>query len=247
MISLPELFGATYLINLPERTDRLKSAKVQFTRANWSIGGSGVHIFPALRYAESAGFPDAATRGCFQSHLACLQLAQGEGRQNVLILEDDIALTSSLPRLTPAINSWLGTQGWDFVYFGHYGTGDIPSADKNTIESQISFEVWTNSIVATHFYAVSGRILPRLIAHLHQVANGRPDDPTNPPMPVDGAYNVFRRTNPDVRCWIASPKLGWQRASRSDNHPRFYDEFKLLRPLVSTVRNLKHLSNRWRS
>jgi hypothetical protein len=247
MSSLPELFGATYLINLTERTDRLRSSKAQFERVGWAIGTHGVRIFPALRFADPAGFLNAATRGCFHSHLECLRRSQADGCRSVLILEDDIAFTSSLPRLTPSIGSYLANQAWDFVYFGHYWTGDIPTADRNTNENRMRFDVWTSDLSGGHFYAVSGRILPRLISHLHNLANGRPGDQTNRPMPVDGAYNIFRRDNPDVRCLIAYPKLGWQTASRSDISPHVFDRLTFLRPVSRSLRNLKGMWGLWNS
>jgi glycosyl transferase, family 25 len=239
MNTLPELFGATYLINLKGRTDRLRSSKKQFSRVGWQFNTNQVRIFPAFRFAEPAGFLNAATRGCFHSHLECLRLSQADGCRSVLIMEDDIALTSSLPRLTPAIQSQLASQAWDFVYFGHYGTGDIPTADRNTNECQMRFDVWTSNLSGGHFYAVSGRILPRLISYLNNVANGYLGDLTNRPMPVDGAHNIFRRNNSDVRCLIANPILGWQRASQSDISPHALDKLAFLRPVTRALRSVK--------
>ena len=123
MKSLPEFFGCTFLINLPDRTDRLKAAKRQFSRVNWSFGANGVQIFRAFRYSDSMGFPSAAVRGCFQSHLECLKRAHEHGSHSVMILEDDIALSSCLKRMTPSIEAVLTGRDWDFIYFGHYETG----------------------------------------------------------------------------------------------------------------------------
>lgn len=245
MNGLPDLFGIAYLINLPERADRLRSAKRQLARAGWDIGPVGVQVFPALRYAEAAGFPSAAIRGCFHSHLECLRRAQSEARPSVLVLEDDIALTSSLPRLTASIRSQLADRDWDFVNFGHSATGDILAADRNT--SEISFDVWTGDILGTHFYAVGGRILPRLIAYLEKLASGRKGDREAGPMPVDGAYNMFRRNNPDIRCLIARPKMGWQISSRSDVTPHSLDQLALLRPVNGLLRRFKQIGSEWRS
>jgi hypothetical protein len=162
-------------------------------------------------------------------------------------MEDDIALTSSLPRLTPMITSQLAKQAWDFVYFGYYGAGDVLFANRNTTESQIRFDLWTGNILSTVFYAVNGRILPRLITHLTMIANGKPGDRNSGPMPVDGAYNNFRRDNPDVLCLIAHPTLGWQTSSRSDISPRALDKLAFLRPAASSLRSLKAAFNLWRS
>jgi glycosyl transferase family 25 len=250
MNSLPHLFGVTYLINLPERVDRLKLAKNQLARVGWDMGPSGVRIFPALRYSQPEGFPNAPIRGCFHSHLECLRTAYKDGHHSVLILEDDIALSTSLPRLTSLIKQRLATEDWDFVYFGYSGTGDVPTADRNTKVSDFRFNEWTetsDSLATTSFYAVSGRILPRLIEHLSKLANGRVGDREAGPMPVDGAYNVFRRNNRDVRCLIAHPQLGWQMPSRSDITPHALDRMSFLRPLNNLLRKFKQMRSLWRS
>jgi glycosyl transferase family 25 len=247
MNSLPDLFGATFLINLPERVDRLKSAKVQLTRARWVIGPAGVEIFAAFRYIEAAGFPNAPVRGCFQSHLQCLRLAHERGVSSVLIIEDDIVLSAALPRLTSSIKTHLGTRQWDFVYFGHYGTGDISTARRNLNENELRFDEWTGEITTTCFYGVNGRILPRLIAQLAKQASGRMGDQEAGPMPIDGAYNIFRRNNRDVRCLIAHPKLGWQGVSRSDITPHALDRLPFLGPVNSFLRKLKKTASSWHS
>ncbi len=245
MNKLPNYFDAAYLINLPERGDRLRSTKKQFVRVGWEIGASSIRIFSALRFADPAGFPNASIRGCFQSHLECLRRALAAGCRSVLVLEDDIALSVSLPRLTPSALMRLNALDWDFVYFGHYGTGEIPLARRNTDESELRFEVYTGEILTTHFYAVNGRILRKLIAHLDKIASGRAGDQATGPMPIDGAYNIFRRNNPDVRCVIVHPKLGWQSSSRSDITPHVLDRLAFLRPLNAVLRELKGMATRW--
>ncbi len=239
MDRLLDYFGGAYLINLPERVDRLKSAKTQLARVGWDIRTGGVEIFPALRFTDRAGFPSIGSRGCFHSHLLCLDRAHAEGRHSVLILEDDIALSPELPRLTSSIVSRLRALQWDFVYFGYYGTGDIPVARRSTSESELKLDLWVNEILTTHFYGVSDRILPRLIMHLRKLADGRPGDQEAGPMPVDGAYNIFRRNNPDVRCVVVCPKMGWQASSRSDITPHALDSWTILRPVNVVLRELK--------
>jgi glycosyl transferase, family 25 len=247
MKTLVEYFGASYLINLPERVDRLKVAKKELARVGWNIGDNGVQIVPALSFSERAGFPNAAVRGCFQSHLECLRRAQVENRRSVLILEDDIGLSSSLGHLTPSIISQLDIAGWDFAYFGHYGTGEIPNARSNMVPSELKFDVWTAPISCTHFYGINSRIFARLIADLERHASGVEGDQEAGPMPVDGAFNMFRRDNPNVRTLIAHPKLGWQRSSRSDINPQKLDRVHFLRPLTAIWRDIKYTAKRWRT
>jgi len=247
MNNLPSFFGVSYLINLPERADRLKSAKKQFKRVGWQIGPLEVNIFQALRYVEPKGFPSAPVRGCFHSHLECLRAAHARTCRSVLILEDDIALSTSLPRLTPAIWPRLAAEDWDFVYFAYSGIDPVPTADRYTREREFRFDEWTGTLETTSFYGINARILPRLIAHLSNLSNGQQGDQEAGPMPIDGAYNIFRRNNPRVRCLIARPALGWQMPSRSDISPHALDKIAFLRPVNSAVRKLKQVGRLWRS
>ena len=164
----------------------------------------------------------------------------------MLVLEDDIALSSSLPRLTSSIRALLAGQQWDFVYFGHYATGGIPLASRDMNESELSFHLWAAEILAAEFYGVSGRILRRLITHLEKLSCGQPGDQEAGPMPVDGAYNIFRRNNPDIRCLIACPRLGRQLPSRSDITPHLLDNFTLIRPIGNVLRKYKQLGTQRR-
>jgi glycosyl transferase family 25 len=147
----------------------------------------------------------------------------------------------------PSIRALLDDTEWDFVYFGHEETGDIPRADWKTSPQQFRLCVSTGDIQCAHFYALSSRILPRLIEHLEAVARGREGDQQCGPMPIDGALNIFRRKTPDVRTLIANPKLGWQRPSRSDITGRSFDRVHFLRPLTTAARELKHRIALWYS
>jgi glycosyl transferase, family 25 len=243
MSNLLEYFNAAYLINLPERKDRLRSATRELARVEWPIGPDAVQVYPAQRLTDAAGFPGGpSVRSCFESHLACLRAAHERGKRNVLIMEDDIGLASSIPRLAPSIAAQLDAALWDFVYLGHGHTGDIPEACAST--ATVVFAPATGHIGGAHFYAVNGRILERLIAYLVRLSDGG-DRGEHKPMPLDGAYNVFRRTNTDVQTLLAVPKLGWQRSSRSDISPRPIDKFKPLQPLLSLMRNFKDAVGRW--
>jgi glycosyl transferase family 25 len=245
MSTLLEYFDATYMINRPERTDRLRSVRQQLAHVGWSVGPGGVEVFPACTFADRAGFPNAGARGCFHSHLECLRRAQLAQCRNILMLEDDVAFASALPRLAASVVSQLNRTAWDFVYFGHEETGDIPRADLRTQPSDVHFETTLQTIHTTHFYAINGRVLPRIITHLERLSNGIEGDQVSGPMPIDGAFHLFRLKNPDVRCFITVPKLGWQRPSRSDIIPRRFDSLTVVRPIISVLRELKYLTTSW--
>jgi hypothetical protein len=247
MITLASYFGSAYLINLPERLDRLKSAEKELARIGWHFGQDCVQVLPARRFTHSGGFPSAGVRGAFYSHLDCLRRAAHEDRGSVLILEDDVSFSASLKLVTPFLISRLDTARWDLIYFGHDGTGSIPFAARNLNPEQLNLVPFSADIQCVHFYAVNTRIFSRLIRHLETVALGKEGDQETGPMPIDGALNIFRRLNPGIVTLIATPKLGRQRPSRSDITPRKFDQIRLLRPITAVIRDLKHRLRLWHS
>jgi hypothetical protein len=233
IVTLPDYFGAAFVINLNERFDRRRD----FEEETGPIWGA-ILIYPAAKFSDPAGFETAGWRGCFHSHLGCLRYAHAKGLDSILIMEDDLTLCSSLPRLTPAIIEKLKLMDWDLLYFGHERTGDIPRANGNT--SSVTFIEANGELLCAHFYAVRGRIISRLIEHFERNERTIPPDDRYGPMLPDGALNTFRRYNPDIKTYLAVPKLGWQRPSRSDLTARYFDRFRVLRPIIDRARRAKH-------
>jgi glycosyl transferase, family 25 len=233
-----------YLINLPERADRLRAAEKELSRIEWHIGPAGVSLFSAAKFADAAGFPSSGVRGAFHSHSECLRAGLRESR-DVMLLEDDITFAGCFQKILPAIAMELEKLSWDFCYLGHENTGNFERASSRT--KHISLVPYVGHIIGLHFCLVNRRILPRLVDHLDRVANGRRDDYDYRPMPVDGALNTFRRLNPDVSTFVADPKLGWQRPSRSDISPGMLDQSGYLSRLVNALRLAKEKAIRWRS
>ena len=245
MNSLAQYFGAAYVINLPERRDRLNSAIKEFARTGWPFGPEGIQLYSAKKFTDRAGFPFIGSRGCFDSHSECIRNAHRQGKKSVLVMEDDIALASSMLKLTPSVIAKLEASPWDFLYLGHEDTGDIGRA---TLAVQnVDFVPFDGTIRGAHCYAVNARIFARLLAHLDRVAGGIEGDQMFGPMPIDGAFNIFRRINDDVKTFMAVPKLCWQRSTRSDNHPRAIDNIRPLRPVISMLRNVRSAAMRWYS
>ena len=245
MHDLQKYFDAAYVINLPHRKDRLEGAKKEFARIGWEFGTQGVQLYEAKTFTDRAGFPFPGSRGCFHSHSECIRSAYKEGRNSVLVMEDDIALSPAFKESPKSLLKQLSSLSWDFLYLGHEDTGPIGRAIST--EKQIEFVTYKGGVRGAHCYAVNGRIFSRLLAHLDRVANGIEGDQEFGPMPIDGAFNIFRRNNSDVKTLIAAPKLSWQRSTRSDNHPKAFDNIKVLRPLVSMVRHLRSTTLRWYS
>jgi Glycosyltransferase family 25 (LPS biosynthesis protein) len=238
--TLSDFFGVTYLINLPERVDRLRAASEELARVGWSVAPAGVSVFPARRFDCAAGFQSIGERGCFSSHMECLRLALQEKRGDALLLEDDITFSSSLPRLTPAIIEQLRSTDWDFVYFGHEMTGPIPRATHATTPRELRLVEYHEGVLTAHFYGVRSRIQARFLEHLENLLRRPPGDPEGGPMSFDGAISFFRKRNAGVRTLIAVPKLGWQRPSRSDLAPNRIDAVRILRPVLALGRGLMH-------
>src|SRR5262245_9802854 len=193
MHELSKFFDAAYLINLPERVDRLRSARTELTRAGFELGGSAVQLFAASKFPERGTFPNVGARGCFHSHLTCLRQSYLDGSQRVLMIEDDISFNDVLPRLSAFLRRELERLDWDFFYLGHEGTGQIPNARASISARDFVFQPWSRDILTTHCYAVSGRVLERLVRHLDQITSGPEGDQEKGPMPIDGAFNIFRR------------------------------------------------------
>lgn len=244
MESLLEYFEGAYLINLPHRKDRLRLANRELAKIGWD--GGQVQLYRARSFDHRAGFPSIGARGCFHSHTECLKHAMAFSQRHALMIEDDISISSSIARLSASIIEQLQSSLWDFFYMGHELTGDVPRANAWT--TTVKLVAPQTDIQTTHFYVVNSRVFSRLIAHLDRIETGPEGDDTHGPMPIDGAYNIFRRENPDVKTLIANPKLGWQRPSRSDiAGTRFFDKMESLHSLTGKLREWKHWMNSWHS
>jgi hypothetical protein len=247
MSELARFFPAIYLINLPERVDRLSASKKELARVGWEIGSGGVQIYPAQRFEERAGFPNAGARGCFHSHLNCLLQAHRDGCSAVLILEDDVVFCNHFAQMSSLILQQIRRLEWDFLYFGHEGADNAHLGTQSTEGANMNFRPWAGDLQTTSGYAVHGSVLSRLIAHLERLPRGIEGDDEFGPMPIDGAYNIFRRHNPDVRSWISYPKLIRQRPSRSDISPKAFDSIEFIRPITTALRDLKRSMGSWLS
>jgi glycosyl transferase family 25 len=148
---------------------------------------------------------------------------------NVLILEDDCDFTD-------ALNTFQLPETWDILYGGY---------EPLNVEDPHS-----GGIVGAHFMGFSNVAVKKLVPYLqrlpdldfpadHQATLEAGYDPARKPE-IDGAYVWFRRAHPELRTVFATPKLGYQRPSRTDVSPnRLYDRLPLVRNLVSLARSLR--------
>ena len=192
-------FDAIYVINLASRPDRRAEMSRQLARQGLSFSSPNVHLFPGIRPTDSGGFESLGARGCFMSHLGVLRDATG--RRNVLILEDDLDFAENFAPVDLP-------DDWG-VFYG---------SARHSLSSELSLTIAPPEapIECAHFVAFNGNQIQPVIEFLELLLSRDPGDPRGGPMHVDGAYSEFRRRNPEVRTYVATPDLGFQRSSKSD-------------------------------
>jgi hypothetical protein len=229
--SLADYFRCTYVINLPERKDRLKAITGEFERAGMPFRRGSVEIFPAVKPTERLGFPNTGARGCFLSHLGVLRSALARNLCNVLIAEDDLMLLPVLTQSLDYIRDRLDSLPWGIVFFGH-----VEQSAETGTPQLVPFH---DPILTSYFYAVNGPIIPRLVKYLEQVQHRQPGDPLGGPMPLDGALTMFRQANPDVLTLIAQPVVGKQRPSRSNISCHWYERLPVVQQAADLAREVR--------
>ena len=235
-----DAFQRIYVINLPSRADRRRAVLAELARAGIAANDPRLRIFPGVRPDEAGGFPTVGTRGCYLSHLGIVREAVADGLDNVLILEDDLALAPLAFVPQPGLLAELAQGDWDFAYSGHVEAGGDPNGPP-------VWETTQAALVCAHFYALNRRVLGPLRDYLEACLERPPGHPEGGPMHVDGAFAMFRRQNPELVTLICKPSLGGQRSSRSDIHAnRWYDRLPgfrqaagLARALLNALRGLR--------
>ncbi len=228
-----DYFERIFIINLVERTDRRAEMLQELEGAGLVPEPGRIEFFPAVRVSESCGFANAGYHGCFRSHLGVLRQARDAGAGHVLVFEDDAALATRFRQDEEALTAQLGALAWGIVYFGHALEGP---ANRPT-----QLKPYRDCVRLSHFYAVNGKYLDRLIDFLERMLTRPGGHPDGGPMSPDGALHFFLLKNPDVACHVASPNLGVQRSSRSDVSPKWFDHLPVLGQTVAVLRKVKRL------
>lgn len=232
-MSFIDYFDSCQIINLPYRKDRAKVISNEVKHAGMPLRTGKVELFPGIRPADAGPFPSVGAHGCFMSHLSILRKAHAEGLRNILVIEDDLAISDRFADVADRLVEQLQDQDWGFAYFGH--ELDLPKPED--VPSLIAYG---KPIVTAHFYAINGPLLERLLTFFDALLQRPPGHPDGSPMHVDGAYSTFRMQNPDVLTLVANPSLGWQRSSRSDIYPnQWFDRWPLVREMVALLRPIK--------
>ena len=237
-MKLLDQFDRSYIVNLPERSDRRREMEVEFARHGLTVDGDRIRYWKATRPADAGLFPSLGARGCFLSHLALLEDAIADDLDRILVMEDDLALDARVTQAQPEMCRVLRDADWHFAYLGHVqnlpDAGDAP----HWLRTQ-------EPLATTHFYALNRAVLRPLRDHLRACLERAPGHPLGSPMHVDGAYSLFRQQNPWALTLMAAPSLGGQRSSRSDIFPnKWYDRSALLMPIAGALRSIKNLGRR---
>lgn len=235
--------GDLWIINLPSRSDRRAEVSEQLARLGLSFadgqagGRPQAHLFAACQPGEPGPFPGIGARGCFLSHLGVLRQARDAGVAGLLICEDDLDFSDALVDQGKAVLDRIARENWAIFYgFPPAGSPSPPAGTAELIELAPA-----QGMLCSHFVAFRRPAIEALVPYLEAMLTRPPGDPDGGPMHIDGAYNWFRRSRPDLRVLAAVPALGHQRSSRSDiSAPTLKDRLPLVRALVRHARRLKN-------
>ncbi len=230
---LCDLFDCTFIVNLPERTDRRKQITRELASAGMSLTPGKLELFPAVRPKDAAGFPSPGVRGCFLSHLGIMTEARRRGLRRVLVIEDDLQISPLLTQNLSVVADILDRERWGLCYLGH--------VEPVGHEPPIHLIPFTGPLMTSHFYGVNETAIERLRSYLDAAQNRPAGHPNGGPMHLDGALTSFREANPDLVTLIAEPNLGWQRPSRSDIHSVWYQSVPVFRDVWGMGRGVRSL------
>jgi glycosyl transferase family 25 len=205
-LTLFDYFGRVEIIHLPERTDRFNALRIELAGAGFDI--ERAHIPPAPIPESTNGFPSRGVYGNFLSHLDIVKRAYRDGIDSVLVLEDDAIFSRRFVKRQSSVVEHLSNIEWDIVYIGH-SISDPPSAQSDLTR-------FNGDLIWAHCYAVNRTIMPKLIEYLSGTIETPSGDLRGGKMYIDGAYTLFRRLNPDVKCFVTSPCLSVQKGSSSN-------------------------------
>jgi glycosyl transferase family 25 len=206
-------FDRLYVLNLPERADRRAEMAGELARIGTGFGDRRVRLFPAIRPERADGFAGVGAHGCFLSHLAILREARDLGCHAILLLEDDCDFARDIETLLPPALDMIDRRGFAIFHGGYElpGGGGGGVAATPLIRADPATPVRT-----THFVGFGRAAITGLVPYLEAMLGRAPGSAEGGPMHVDGAYGWFRASRPDLATWLANPRLGHQRPSRTD-------------------------------
>lgn len=232
-----QVFDAIYLINLPERLDRRRELERELANVGLEANDSKLVWVRAVRPLEAGEFPSIGARGCFLSHLTCLQSAIEQGQRRILILEDDASFPK--PRIA-SLKSAVGelpALSWAIWYGGGNLLHDPGTRSNNTATVPLDCGV---GVQTSHCIALQGDAISSVRDFFELILTRPRGHAEAGPMHVDGAYSTWRALNPTSITLVTLPAVCTQRSSRSDiSHGQWYDRFPVIRSGVEALRRLR--------
>ncbi len=214
-----------YAITTADRPERGRRLEAELERL-----GLAYSIHRGERPPEPMGFENAATRGCFESHLLGLRQAREEGVEVAVLVEDDVVAVRRFPERLNVLVDELVDVDWGMIYLGYLG-GQSPVAHDTVfrVAPHIA-ETRGWEIQGTHLVAVSARWFDAIIEDFE-----RRLEPGGHRIPPDGVLNEFRRDH-GRSALLALPNLGRQGPSPSSITPKVGVRQRLLRrPAVGAI------------
>ena len=201
LLGILDLLGI-YVINLDHRTDRLAEVTKELDDM-----GLKFKRFSAIK--TTPGFI-----GCGLSHLAVLKEARSLGLKNVLIFEDDFKFLIGKEEFHEKIENFLRSETFDVVMLAYLLQKSEPVEGKNLLKV-LNGQTASGYIVNERFY---GKIID-----LYEEAM--------PLLKSTGQHwnyandSVWKKLQPAADWFAFVPRMGYQRASMSDNdhQPVFKD------------------------
>lgn len=233
--SLLDTFAATRIINLKAREDRRREMISELARLGLIVDGHKIKFHDASTFEAAAPFPTVGARGCFHSHMAVIGEAWFERFDNVLILEDDCDFVGSIEvALVQALEALRG-QDWSMFFGGHEDL-DRDECQQGPIQ-RICAGSW---IRGAHFVAIHRRAIELMVPFLYEELARLAVDPLQGSPGIDAAYTNFGKRFPELGYFVAWPKLGYQRPSRTDiARSSVFDRLPIANRLVVPARRLK--------
>ena len=258
-MKVEDFFDRIYAINLPERVDRRKGIEKELKAIGLDFSCPDVNLFSAVRPSDPLAFPNIGVLGCYLSHLEILREARDNNFQNILVMEDDLAISRQFSVVEKSLISQLRELDYGIVFLGYSPYNGLEYSDYYTEESReqisgdsISFQKSKYPVKGTHFYAVNHRIYDDLIAFLEELLEKRTKNISIQTKPllgdldgayIDTAYYLFFERQHEIDYLIASSSLGWQRSSKSDITPSRLEKLSFLKPLMFLIEIAREIKN----
>lgn len=201
-------FDACFVINLPDRVDRLSSFHERMKNTGWPFVRP--EVFQATD-GRKVGVPEwwkqgPGAWGCLQSHIRVIEHCLNNGITSVLILEDDAVFRDNFAEMWEAFIKEVPND-WQQLYLGGQhikgeGKGATPISDRVCIPHNVN---------RTHAYALRGEGLKIAYRHLTNYA----DHALTPRHHVDHRYGVLHMQGA-IKVYAPREWLAGQAEGKSD-------------------------------